>query len=159
MKRILLILLLAVPCAAQHAEQPQIIRAEPIQAAPDTLTDWQMLQLAIIMTESKGNPDARGTSNDLGVLQITPIFVKEANRIAGTDYTHEDAFDIAKSLEMFSIIQDHYNPGHSTEKAIHLHNPGGASIGYEGKVKANLQLIRMMEEVRKQLVANRNWER
>ena len=130
----------------------------PVRILHDTvvvypqLSEWQTCQLAIAMTESHCNPDAVGKTQDGGLLQITPIYVKEANRLAGTNYTHEDTFDIAKSLEMFGIIQDHYNPGHSIDKAIHLHNPGGNAIGYARKVQDNILLIQRLEAARKAVV-------
>lgn len=117
------------------------------------LTDWQVLILAIAKTESGCNPQAMGKSNDVGILQITPIYVDEVNRLCDTaSFCHNDAFSIDKSLSMFTILQDKKNPNHDLEKAIRLHNPRGASIGYSGKVMANYRFILALEEIRKQLV-------
>ena len=66
---------------------------------------------SIIHIESKGNPSAVGNTNDAGILQITPICVKEANRILGyARFTLEDRFSHKKSVEIFNIIQGHLNP-------------------------------------------------
>ena len=113
----------------------------------DSLTEWEQLQLAIIITESRCNPQAVGKTNDKGILQITPIYVKEANRLSGREYSHEDAFDIQKSLEMFEIIQNKYNPEHDVNKAIKLHNPGSNGYAY----RQNLELVKRMELVRKEI--------
>lgn len=114
-----------------------------------TLTEWQELQLAIAMTESRFNPEAKGATGDLGLLQITPIYAREATRLAkGTEYSHNDALDPRKSLEMFNVVQGYHNPTRDIAKAIRLHNPGGASIGYEAKVLANLKFIKRMEAAR-----------
>lgn len=121
---------------------------EPIQIA-DTLSDWQMLTLAIAMTESRFNPNATGKTGDRGILQLTEIYVREVNRILGADYyAPEDAYDPLKSIHMFSVVQDYRNPEHDQNKAIKLHNPGGAAIGYPQKVKRNLEFVKRMEAVR-----------
>lgn len=116
-----------------------------------TLTEWQQLQLAIALTESRCNPSATGKTQDAGILQLTPIYVREANRVAGTDYAHGDAYDPLKSLYMFEAVQGRHNPERDADKAIELHNPGGASIGYPQKVKQNLELIKRIEAVRSAL--------
>lgn len=139
MRKVGIILLLALSCNRYIPQEIQEVQV-------DTLSDWQVLQMAIIMTESRFNPSAVGTSNDYGVMQITPIYVKEVNRIAGTDYSHEDAFDIDKSLEMFALMQDYHNPDHLTDRALSLHNKGAF---YPKRVKENIELIRRMETVRK----------
>lgn len=59
----------------------------------------------------------------MGILQITPIYVKEANRLSGKNFTLDDRYSVEKSLEMFSIIQNHYNPDKDIYMAIKLHNP------------------------------------
>ena len=112
---------------------------------PDHLNEWQELILAIAYTESRFNPQAVGKDHDTGVLQLTPIYVREANRIAGADYELADAFDIEKSVKIFSIMQDHYNPEHDVEKAIRLHN---RSPYYRREVLKNLEFIKKMEAVR-----------
>lgn len=125
---------------------------EPVVQVYDTLTDWNVLQLAIIMKESRFNPDAVGKTNDYGIFQITPIYVLEANRLSNLEYTHDDAFSIEKSLEMFSIVQNYHNPARSIDCAITLHNPG-ASSAYERQIKNNITFIRRYEAVRENLIA------
>lgn len=107
----------------------------------DTLSVWEVLVEAIIQTESEGNPNAVGLTKDAGLFQITPIYVKDANRIVGEErYSLQDRFSPDKSHEMFSIVQAHYNPGKNIDKAIRLHNPG-AGKWYGDKVKSNMAKI------------------
>jgi hypothetical protein len=121
--------------------------AESAEMKKDTLSDCQILQLALIYTESEGNPLAVGKNNDLGCLQITPIYVKEVNRILGEEkYSHEDAFNPEKALEMFSIVQDYHNPEHDVDAGIRLHN---RAPWYSQKVLRNIQRIKQYEEYRK----------
>lgn len=116
-----------------------------ITASADTLSSWAMLQLAIAITESKCNPSATGATQDFGILQLTPIYVKEANRVGGTNYAHSDAYDPLKSLLMFQAVQDYHNPEHDQNKAIKLHNK---APWYARKVKDNLEFVKRYEAVR-----------
>jgi len=73
------------------------------------MTNVAMLIFALIMVESSGNDGAVNASGECwGPLQIKEIYVQDVNRIAGTSYTHEDAFDRAKSMDMFRIYMEHY---------------------------------------------------
>lgn len=120
-----------------------------MEESSDTLSERDLLILAIAKTESDFDFNARGGSNDYGVFQLTPIFVKEANRIIGEEvYKHSDAFEPKKALEMVTIVQDHRNPTHDTATAIALHNPRGNAIGYADKVKGNMDWVKRYEEIR-----------
>lgn len=122
----------------------------PPAAPADTLSDWQLLEMAIAFTESRYNPDARGKAGDIGVLQITPIYVKELNRLLGDDtFRHEDATDIAQSIRMFETMQGLKNPDRDIELAIHYHNK---STAYKSKVLQNYRLIKRYETMRKTLL-------
>lgn len=78
---------------------------------PSSLSEWQIMELAIYKTESDFNPLAVGKTDDWGIAQITPIYVKEVNRILGEDrYIHEDAFNPTKTHEMLTIMQNYHNP-------------------------------------------------
>lgn len=119
---------------------------EPQQAG---LTEWEILQLAIAKTESDFDFLAKGKNKDLGVFQITPVFVEEVNRILGdTVYIHEDALDAAKSVEMMAVVQGKHNPEHDITRAIARHNPRGDAIGYARKVRENMEWIRRYEQMR-----------
>lgn len=90
--------------------------------------DWNPVMEAIILVESEGNPNAV-SGNSVGVMQITPILVRECNNILkarGSDkrYTLSDRYNVEKSKEMFLLIQSHYNPANNVEKAIRLWNGG-----------------------------------
>ena len=149
-----LVLLIAGSLYAQEDPEPapvpekisvvQLLR----QQHGDELTDWQVLQLAIAYTESRFNPSAVGKAQDSGILQITPVYVAEVNRIAGTDYVLQDAFDPGKSLEMWDLMQAHYNEGRDLERAIALHNKAPQ---YRAAVLQNMEWIRRYEAFRKQL--------
>ena len=90
--------------------------------------DWNPVMEAIIQVESGGNPNAKSGSS-VGVMQITPICVAECNLIlkkknSKKRYKLSDRFSIAKSKEMFLLIQSAHNPLNSKEHAIRAWNGG-----------------------------------
>lgn len=112
--------------------------------------EWGIFIEALICIESSGNEFAVGSKNDVGVLQITPIYVKDVNRILGKKaYTLSCRTDALKSLEMFAVIQEHYNPQKSIEKAIKLHNPL-APDSYREKI------VNKMEEIKRNTQGHNN---
>ena len=99
---------------------------------------------SIIHIESKGNPLAIGRTNDAGILQITPICIKEANRILKRNaYTLDDRFSHKKSVEIFNIIQGHHNPTFNHERACKIWNPG-AGKSYTEKILKEYEKRRSM---------------
>lgn len=96
--------------------------------------DWELFTQALIWVESKGDSNAVGSNSDVGVLQITPILVEDCNRILKYEaFTLEDRPDSLKSVEMFNVIQDHYNPQRDYHWALKLWN-SGAPLSYHRKV-------------------------
>ena len=100
--------------------------------------NWTPIMNAIIYVESKGDPNAVG-GNSVGILQITPILVKQCNIIlkakkSSKRYTLNDRRSIQKSKEMFILIQEYYNKEHNLEKAIRLWN-GGPNYSIKGTQK------------------------
>lgn len=85
---------------------------------------WNVFVEALINIESGGDVMALNKSGAAGVLQLMPIYVKEANRLLGADvYTLNCRFDYNKSISMFYVIQNKYNPNRDIDIAIKLHNP------------------------------------
>ena len=108
-------------------------------------SEWDVFVSALIWVESKGNKNAKGSHNDGGILQIRPIYVRECNRLLGFEkYTLDDRFDSLKSIEMFTIIQNHYNPEKDIEKAIYYHNKN-APESYKKKIMSRMELIKNNE--------------
>ena len=90
--------------------------------------NWNPIMDAIIQVESEGNPNAV-SGNSVGVMQITPILVKECNNILEKQkskkrFKMDDRYSEAKSKEMFLLIQSYHNPTNSIEKAIRSWNGG-----------------------------------
>ena len=127
MKRIILIVLLTLGCAIWD-----LPAAVDSTSAEKTL--WDIMIEALIEVESKGNSQAVGAGNCVGILQLTPTYVKEVNRILKERrFTLNCRKSREKSIAMFEIYQGYYNPTKNINKAIKLHNPG-AGQSYLNKV-------------------------
>ena len=111
--------------------------------------DWTRVINAIMQVESGGNAKAHNPNGDCaGILQITPILVKECNQIlkqkgSSKRYTMNDRYNAEKSKEMFVLFQERHNPSHDVEKAIRMWNGGPkysvrATNQYLYKVKKHL---------------------
>lgn len=114
------------------------------------LSDWQVLLLGVAMTESEFYPTARGKNDDWGILQLTPIYVEEANRVTGeARWSHEDAWSVRESLKIFNAVQEYHNPDGDFSKAIRLHNK---APWYEGRVIDRMAFVRRYEAMRAEVV-------
>ena len=106
--------------------------------------DWSRVLKALATVESRNNPKAV-SGDQVGLLQIRPILVKDCNRIlerrgSNKRYTLRDRYNPVKSREMFVIYQSQYNPKGNVERAIRLWNGGSgytvrATQGYYNKVR------------------------
>ena len=133
---------LTMTCAAAYAG------GSATKSTKTSGVNWNPVMDAIIQVESEGNPNAV-SGNSVGAMQITPILVKECNNIlkkkkSKKRFTMADRYNVAKSKEMFLLIQSHYNPENSIEKAIRSWNGGvkysvRATNKYYKKVMAMLK--------------------
>lgn len=110
------------------------------------LTDFELIELAIIWQESKANPNPKHSDGKSeGILQITPIYVKEANRILGkSEYTLYDRRNPLKSHEMFLVVQNYHNPEKDVKKAVLLHNKGKR---YFDEVMDRYNCLKLYQEI------------
>ena len=90
--------------------------------------EWELFTEAIIWKESRGDEKAVGDNGHaVGVLQIWPIMVKEANRICklkkiNKEYTENDRYSREKSIEMFNVVQGYHNKERDFQKALDIWN-------------------------------------
>lgn len=90
--------------------------------------DLSRLITAIATVESQLNEKA--VSKDcVGYLQIRPVVVRECNNILKQQkskkrYTLKDRLNKQKSIEMFYLIQEKFNPTYNVKKAICIWNAG-----------------------------------
>lgn len=121
--------------------KPVILQAE--ETIHTDLLHRQKGLLSIMEEESRFQPNAINKSeNAVGLLQIRPIMIKEVNSLLGEErFTDADRKDLYKSVEIFVIYQNHFNPEWDLEKAARLWNGGRngmnkrATIGYAKRVE------------------------
>lgn len=83
--------------------------------------------------ESRHNENARN-GKYVGTLQISPIMVREANRINGYEkYTLSDRNDSLMSANMFKDVMEYHNGKKSLTKAIRIWT-GGNDSEYQNRV-------------------------
>ena len=113
--------------------------AAPAQMKPDQ-DPVEAMAYAFAMVESKGNHTAYNQKeNAVGLLQIRPIMVREANRIAGEDiYTLDDRWDAEVSIDIFRTIMERHNPANDIDRAIDIWNPR-CGDRYRNAVKAEYE--------------------
>lgn len=105
--------------------------------AADTL--WAMAE-AFAWVESKGDHMAYNEREDaVGLLQIRPIMVREANRLLGEEaFTLADRWEPLESIDIFCTIVEHKNPKLDIDRAIDIWNPR-CPAAYRNAVKAEYQ--------------------
>lgn len=107
---------------------------------------------ALTVVESNGNPRAVGDSGRAkGALQVWAVVIVDVNRAYGTQYVHDDAFDVAKArdiarkyLSLYATAKRLGRPVTDEDRArIWNGGPNGwkkaSTIGYWAKVKAALK--------------------
>lgn len=146
------ILTCAYSGAANKKQTPSLEHEIKIKERVDTLTDWQIMIMAMVGVESEYN--AKITNNGAsGYLQITPIYVKEVNNLTDNKYEFdiEHTFNPYRTFHMFEIMNNYHNTERDIDKAIKLHNPGGGEQ-YKNKVKKRMAQIKAYEKTRKELL-------
>ena len=105
--------------------------------AADTL--WAMAE-AFAWVESRGDHMAYNEKEDaVGLLQIRPIMVREANRLLGEEaFTLADRWEPLESIDIFCTIMEHKNPKLDIDRAIDIWNPR-CPTAYRNAVKAEYQ--------------------
>ena len=105
--------------------------------AADTL--WAMAE-AFAWVESKGDNMAYNEREDaVGLLQIRPIMVREANRLLGEEaFTLADRWEPLESIDIFCTVMEHHNPKLDIDRTIDIWNPR-CPAAYRNAVKAEYQ--------------------
>lgn len=119
---------------------------EPDEVIQDTLSDWDIFTLALMKVESEYDNNAVSSVGARGYFQMTPIYVKEVNRIHHTDYTFDQVTDFNKAYEIFDLMQKAHNPNYNMNKALELHN--GKHEWYNKRVYKEMARIKKYEEMR-----------
>lgn len=142
---LLIIVVSALPVSLSHTT-PSATCDTPLPI--EEIDHWSIWTDALIQVESGGDDYAVGRTNDFGCLQITPILVKEVNRIQSErKFTIKDAMNRDAAIQMFNIIQEYYNPEKDRHLALKIWNPR-APISYHSRVEAEYARLVMAERER-----------
>ena len=127
----------------------EIALAQDYVHKSDTLSDWEMFTLALIKVESEYNNNAVSSVGAKGYFQMTPIYVKEVNRIHKTDFTFDQVTDFDNAYEIFDLMQKAHNPNYDMDRALELHN--GKHDWYNKRVYQEMENIRIYEDMRSKI--------
>jgi hypothetical protein len=124
-------------------------RYETVQPEQDTLDTWQIFTLALMKVESGYNNDVVSSAGAKGYFQMTPIYVREVNRIHKTDFTFEQVTEFETAYRIFDLMQQAHNPDYSLDRALEIHN--GDHSWYKKRVYNEMERISNYESLRKKL--------
>lgn len=120
----------AALCASMDSLESDTLYEECIEIE-EYERELERIAWAIAMVESNGNP-AAVNGRCVGVLQITPVMVKEANRLLGEDlYYMSDRETVSGSIAIFGTVMAVYNPTLDVRKACRIWNPNGGEEYYQ----------------------------
>ena len=115
------------------------VQEEPVtDALVSDDPEWDRFISAVIWKESRGDENAVGDGGKaVGVLQIHPIMVREANRILALEdaskanyFSYGDRYSRDKSIEIFKIVQGYHNKRKDYKKALQIWNHGHPASYY-----------------------------
>lgn len=126
---------------------PSVIQEQAeLIAQADTLSEWDIFTLALMKVESEYNNNAVSSVGAKGYFQMTPIYVKEVNRVHKTNFTFDQVTDFDTAYEIFDLMQQAHNPDYNMDKALELHN--GKHAWYNRRVYNEMKNIQQYEEMR-----------
>jgi hypothetical protein len=137
-KILLTILLLLIPILVSAPDYPRLAIEKG-----DVLKPYQKILNAFFKVESNNNPLAVGKLDDIGILQIRPVAIKEANRICQLTgnparFTLNDRLDSAKSVQVWFILMEYKRVLNDLKKTCEIWNPGSGESYY---IKIQNQII------------------
>lgn len=104
----------------------------PVDMQFDFFKHKEKCLMSVMKVESGFYEKITGKNNDVGCLQITPVMVREANRILRKKtYNNNDRFNFEKSVEIFFIVQNYHNPGFDLKSVCKIWNPKAGNYYFE----------------------------
>lgn len=120
-----------------------------VSMVPQKLTEWEIFKVALAWVESEFDSTiCREDTNAGGILQLTPIYIKEVNRLLGYDkWVIDDRLDPTKSFQIFEDMMSYKNPSRDIDTAIKLHNPKAGKWYYK-RILKRMEQVRSYEDAR-----------
>lgn len=89
-----------------HLSQEEAVSLAPVEHYNPSFSD---LLDAIEWVESRGGPNAVGPGGEIGLYQISEVYVDDINRMLGENkYTYADRWDAEKSRVMVAVYLRYY---------------------------------------------------
>lgn len=108
-----------------------------------------ILEAVLIIETTDDSTKINIIENAVGLIQIRPVMVHEANRIIGySKYKLIDRYSTKKSIEMWYVVQTYWNPTYNLEIACRVWNAGNTYsvkpdvLNYITKVKKQYDKIK-----------------
>lgn len=128
-----------------------------IEKVAEEMDDWGIFTMALMSVESKYDSSAVSSAGAKGYFQITPIYVKEVNRIHNTNFTMDDVYTLENSYVIFDLMQQAHNQDYDMDRALTLHN--GNHKWYKKRVMDEYERIKKYENLRNRLINLNNSEK
>jgi len=128
---------------------PDTLAENVVEEQLDTLSQWDIFTLALMKVESEYDNNAVSSVGARGYFQMTPIYVKEVNRVHNTNYTFSQVTDLDTAYEIFDLMQKAHNPDYNMDKALELHN--GKHAWYNRRVYNEMKNIQRYEDLRNRI--------
>lgn len=128
MKKLLLIILMLFIIKITDSIKYNMNTIYKISEVTITVNVWELLIQQIIKVESNNNHPDWQVGDDgkaIGPMQIHKIMVDEVNRIQDSiNFTYLDRWSLQKSIQMFNIYQEYWNPNKDIKTALEVWNGG-----------------------------------
>lgn len=129
-------------------------KSKPVEVAEaeiqvDTLSQWDIFTLALMKVESEYDNSAVSSVGARGYFQMTPIYVREVNRVHNTNFTFDQVTDLETAYQIFDLMQKAHNPDYNMDKALELHN--GKHAWYNRRVYKEMKNIQTYEDLRNRI--------
>lgn len=107
-----------------------------------------LLLLAFIEIESSFNADTINHLGYGGILQIGQEMIDEANRISkklnlGESFILSDRLNVNKSIRIWYIVQNYWNPKYTCRRACKIWNPTASNRYY---IKVKNEVIKLLRQ-------------
>lgn len=103
--------------------------------------------IALMAVENPRNVDSIGAAGERGPLQITPIVVRDVNRIYDTSFTVDHCWDYDTSVEIAKLYLEHYAKNATVVEAARIWNGGPRGHRKGATVLYGQRFLRVFNEV------------
>jgi hypothetical protein len=118
-----------------------------------------LLESIIVVECGRDSTKINYLEDAVGILQIRPVMVREANRIVGFDkYSLQDRTNTRKSIQLWYDVQDYWNPEYEFVKACKLWNAGDTASLSLDALQYTIKVITQYDKAKKSEHRSFFWE-